>query len=217
MIGIIRDDSYLGETIGMKSLVLDDEFAQCEIISSVLAMSHISFELFQDPVEALAALGDEGYDVAFIDIGLPNMNGLEFAKHFKEKCPHADIVFITGAGDYDQAVEAIKLGAHDFVRKPFRLSEIEACIARIVEKRQLHDSHRRTQIREFANEMSMELMHELRNPLAAIGGFSKRAYTARREDRFQDYAKIIFDQSLRAEKALNEVLAHLKLDGERKS
>ena len=202
----------------MKSLVLDDEFTQCEIISSVLEMSHVSYQSFQDPMAALSALEEEGFDFAFIDIGLPNMDGLEFAKRFREKCPDSDIVFITGAGDYDQAVRAIKIGAYDFVRKPFRLSEIRACVSRLVEKRRLYASDKRREFLEFANEMSLELMHELRNPLAAIGGFSKRAYSSSGgEGKVKDYARIIFDQSLRAEKALNQVLEHLKAGAEQKA
>ena len=202
----------------MKSLIIDDEPTLCEIVSSVLAMNHISYESYQDPVEALPAIEDNCFDFAFIDIGLPSMDGLEFGKRFKEKCPDSDVVFVTGVGDYDQAIRAIKIGAYDFVRKPFRLSEIQVCVARLVEKRRLYDSDRCRQVPEFANEMSMELMHELRNPLTAIGGFSKRAYTADGgQDKLRNYAKIIFDQSLRAEKALNDVLAHLKADARQRT
>jgi DNA-binding LytR/AlgR family response regulator len=151
------------------------------------------------------------YDFAFVDIGLPNMDGLEFSKRFKEKYPDSDIVFITGGGDYDKAVQAIKIGAYDFVKKAFKRLDISMCVARLIEKRRLYQVQKRKQVLDFANKVAFQLMHELRNPLTAIGGFAKLAYSKDcPQDRVKQYARIIFDQSLRLEKVFDQVLEHLK-------
>ena len=118
----------------MKALILDDEMMLCHIIESVLDEKGVAFDSYQDPIEALASINDTEYDFIFVDIGLPNMNGLEFSKHFKQRQPWSDIVFITGSGDYDKAVEAIKVGAYDFVRKPFQRIELTLCVGRLVER-----------------------------------------------------------------------------------
>jgi DNA-binding NtrC family response regulator len=195
----------------MKALILDDEIMLCEIIGSVLDGKGVAFDSYQDPIDALESINDTEYDFVFVDIGLPNMNGIEFSKHFKQRQPWSDIVFITGSGDYDKAVEAIKVGAYDFVRKPFQRTELTLCVGRLVEKRTLYEAKKRKQILDFANKMSRELMHELRNPLTAIGGFSKRASDAGCcSDKLKEYAGIIFDQSVRLEKAFGEVLMHLR-------
>jgi DNA-binding NtrC family response regulator len=195
----------------MNALILDDETMLCEIIGSVLDKKSVVYDSYQDPIEALESIADRDYDFIFVDIGLPNMNGLEFSKRFKQRQPWSDIVFITGSGDYDKAVEAIKIGVYDFVRKPFQLIELSMCVGRLVEKRKLYEAKKRKQILDFANTMSLKLMHELRNPLTAIGGFSRRASDADCcLEKLKEYAGIIFDQSVRLEKAFSEVLTHLK-------
>ncbi len=199
----------------MKALVLDDELSLCDIIGSVLDEMGVGHDTFHDPIEALASMNGTKYDFIFVDIGLPNMDGLEFSKRFRERCPRCDIVFITGSGDYNKAVEAIKVGAYDFVRKPFQRIELSMCVGRLVEKRRLYEANKKKNLLDFANKMSLELMHELRNPLAAIGGFSRRASDENcQQDKVKEYARIIFDQSLRFEKAFNEVLVHLKAGAE---
>jgi len=199
----------------MKALILDDDNEVCEFIASVLEESGVAYEIFLDPLQALECTNGNNYDFAFVDIGLPNMDGLEFSKRFKESCPECDIVFITGAGDYNKAVQAIKVGAYDFVKKAFKRLDISMCVARLIEKRRLCQAQKRQEVLDFANKVSLRLMHELRNPLAAIGGFSRLAYTKDcPEDRLRQYTKIIFDQSLRLEKVFDKVLQHLKVGAE---
>ena len=200
----------------MKALVLDDDKEVCTLIASVLEESGVAYEIFQDPLQALARMNGADYDFAFIDIGLPNMDGLEFSKRFKEKYPESDIVFITGFGDYDNAVRAIKVGAYDFLKKAFKRLDISMCVTRLIEKRRLYQAHKHKEVLDFANKVSLQLMHELRNPLAAIGGFARLAYAKDcPADRLREYTKIIFDQSLRLEEVFNKVLQHLKTGVER--
>ncbi len=195
----------------MKALVLDDDNAVCEFIASVLEESGVDYEIFLDPLQALMSMNGNYYDFAFVDIGLPNMDGLEFSKRFKDRYPESDIVFITGGGDYDKAVQAIKVGAYDFVKKAFKRLDITMCLSRLMEKRRLYEAQKHKQVLNFANKVALQLMHELRNPLMAIGGFARLAHSRDcPQDRMRQYTRIIFDQSLRLEKVFDEVLEHLK-------
>ena len=199
----------------MKALILDDDNEVCTFIASVLEESSVAYEIFLDPLQALARMNSTDYDFAFIDIGLPNMDGLEFSKRFKVRYPESDIVFITGFGDYDNAIRAIKVGAYDFLKKTFKRLDISMCVTRLIEKRRLYQAQKHKEVLDFANKVSLQLMHELRNPLAAIGGFARLAYAKDcPEDRLRQYTKIIFDQSLRLEKVFNKVLQHLKTGAE---
>ena len=195
----------------MRGLILDDDKEVCGHIGSVLEESGVDYDIYLDPVDALADINWAKYDFAFVDINLPNMDGLSFSKRFKVKFPEADIIFITGYGDYDKALQAIKIGAYDFIEKAFKRLEINMCVARLIEKRRLYQDQKRMAVLKFANEIALELMHELRNPLATIGGFSRlictRDYPA---EKLKQYTKIIFEESVRFEKGLNEVLEHLK-------
>jgi PAS domain S-box-containing protein len=76
----------------------------------------------------------------------------------------------------------------------------------------LYDEERRMGMLKFANEVALNLMHELRNPLVSIGGFSRRLFDANRCDGKQkEYAKVIYEESIKLESVLDKVLAHLKL------
>ena len=195
----------------MKALVLDDDKDVCEFIGSVLEESGVAYETFLDPIVALASINGPTYDFAFVDIGLPNMDGLEFSKRFKKKNPTADIVFITGGRDYDEVIQAIKIGAYDFVGKAVKRLDIKMCVARLIEKRLLYKVQKQQEVLNFANSVAFRMMHDLKNPLMAIGGFSKRACSANcPEERRREYTKIVFDQAVRLEKAFNEILKHLK-------
>jgi len=185
----------------MKALVLDDDIAVCEFIGSVLEESGVAYEVFVDPLAALDSMNGSQYDFAFVDIGLPKMDGIEFSKRFKEKYPESDVV--------------IKVGAYDFVRKAFKRLDISMCVARLIEKRRLYQSQKRQEVLDFANKVAFQLMHELRNPLTAIGGFARLAYAKDcPQDRLRQYARIIFDQSLRLERVFDEVLQHLQAGAE---
>lgn len=195
----------------MKGLILDDDRAICDYIASALVQSGVDYRIFQDPVEALGAIGRGPYDFGFVDIHLPNIDGLEFSRRFKKQWPEADIIFITGYGDYDKAVQAIRIGAYDYLQKPFRRLDIILCVSRLIEKRRLFENQKRLEVLKFANEVALELMHELRNPLVAIGGFSRRLSGGNLpEDTTRKFAHIIFEASVRLETVLNDILEHLK-------
>lgn len=195
----------------MKGLILDDDHAVCDCIASSLEASAVEYRAFVDPIAALEKMRSSKYDFAFVDIQLPNMNGLEFSKRFRDAFPEADVIFITGHGDYEKAVRAIKVGAYDYLQKPFSHLDIALCVSRLLEKRRLFENQKRMEVLRFANQVALELMHELRNPLVAIGGFS-RLISKRRlsEDRMRRFADIVFEESVRLEAVLKEILNHLK-------
>jgi signal transduction histidine kinase len=74
----------------------------------------------------------------------------------------------------------------------------------------------RMQMLKFANDVALKLMHELRNPLVTIGGFSRRISSGDySEEKLKEYAKVIYEGSMRLDNVLNEVLAHLRTAAER--
>ena len=75
----------------------------------------------------------------------------------------------------------------------------------------LYQEERRMELLKFANDVALKLMHELRNPLVSIGGFSRLISTNDcPEDKLKEYTRIIFDECIRLDKVLNQVLVHLK-------
>ena len=77
-------------------------------------------------------------------------------------------------------------------------------------EKRLYQEQKRMEMLAFANDIALKLMHELRNPVVSIGGFSRRISSREcSEDKLKEYTKIIFEESIKLDNVLNEVVAHL--------
>lgn len=91
---------------------------------------------------ALEMVQRRDFDVAVFDMMMPGLSGLDLLKRFKENHVECEVVFLTGKGTVDTAVDAMKLGAFDYLQKPFPLQELEGVIRRASERRQLRKENR---------------------------------------------------------------------------
>ncbi|GAB4390733.1 MAG: hypothetical protein Kow0025_24760 [Thermodesulfovibrionales bacterium] len=100
-------------------LVIDDE--EIVRISCRRALSPEGFEVdvAEDGLQGLSLLRDRGYDVVLTDLKMPNMDGMEVLEHIKDVRPEAKVIVITGYSTVETAVKAIKMGAFNYVEKPF--------------------------------------------------------------------------------------------------
>lgn len=197
----------------MDALVLDDDPNACECITSALTDCGVSCESFPDPVEALHRAEKRRFDIAFVDINLPKMDGMAFSRGLKDKLPGIDIVFVTGHGDYNKAIEAIKIGACDFIRKPFRRLDIALCLSRLTEKRKLTNDQKMMNRLQFANDTALELMKELDEPMTAINRFSKLVEQQHAPGtKTREYTQQIYEEALRFDAILKDVLTQLRID-----
>jgi DNA-binding NtrC family response regulator len=104
-------------------LIVDDEADVLEVLVEALASLDISqgFEIAtaKNGHEALKMIGSQGFDAVLSDINMPIMSGLEFLYELRKAGKETPVIFITGAGDKDRAVEALRLGCFDFLDKPW--------------------------------------------------------------------------------------------------
>lgn len=91
--------------------------------------------------DGIAGFNKEEFSLVISDVMLPDMNGLDILKKIKEKDPNAVIIIITAYGTIKDAVEALKLGAFDYITKPFALEEFNLIINRALEVRDLRDEN----------------------------------------------------------------------------
>jgi DNA-binding NtrC family response regulator len=87
--------------------------------------------------EALGLAQRRAFDVAIFDMVMPGRSGLELLRDFKAAHPESEVILLTGQGTVESAVEAMKLGAYDFITKPFPLKELEALVAKAFERHEL--------------------------------------------------------------------------------
>ena len=134
---------------GDRVIVVDDDFKICEFLSDILKNEGYQPIIFTHPHDALAVFEEKAARLAFIDINLPEINGLELAGKLKQKDPGLEVVFITGYGTFDNAIQAIRIGAYDYLRKPFTFSEFNLCLKRYEERKALREQIKLSEQRYF--------------------------------------------------------------------
>ncbi len=114
-------------TKGMKIAIVDDEQDMRQSISQWLALSGYDTETFASAEDALKALGPDYPGIVISDIKMPGMDGMQFLKKLMGNDSSLPVIMITGHGDVPMAVEAMRVGAFDFLEKPFnpdRMNEL---------------------------------------------------------------------------------------------
>lgn len=105
-----------------KILVVDDEKGMCEGIMKVLSLEGYNVDTVESGLEAIKKINSGKYRLAFIDLKLPDIDGIEIIKNINKD--NIDIVIITAHATVETAVSAMKFGASDYIKKPFDLSDI---------------------------------------------------------------------------------------------
>jgi two-component system, NtrC family, sensor histidine kinase HydH len=127
---------------GPAILVVDDEPSVGMLVAQFLRGEGCNPSVFHRPGDVLAAFETAPFRLAFIDINLPDMTGLELAALLKERDPLLEVVFMTGHGTFDNAIQAIKIGAYDYLMKPFGKNELSLCFKRFQEREALREQTR---------------------------------------------------------------------------
>jgi two-component system response regulator AtoC len=122
-----------------KVLVIDDEANLRKVLAALLRRDGYEVTVAQDGAEGLVELEKNGADVVVTDLVMPKLGGMDVLKAVNATAPEVPVIIITAHGTVDSAVEAIKLGAFDYVTKPFDQTELSAAIAKAVRS---HESAR---------------------------------------------------------------------------
>src|SRR5438270_6056396 len=118
----------------IRFLIVDDEQSirrLCMTIGSSLGFVSAEAESAE---AALAYLETQAPDIVLTDLMLPNMTGVELLRRIKAQLPRTEVAIMTGYGSIESAVQAMKLGAYDYVTKPFRVEELKLTLQRMAEK-----------------------------------------------------------------------------------
>ncbi|MEE9225285.1 MAG: response regulator [Bacteroidota bacterium] len=115
-----------------KILVVDDEDALRTVLSSELVGEGYEVETAADGDEAMNVVQMKPFDLVLLDIKMPKVDGFEVLKFLKSKYPDIKVVMLTGFADLKNAIESKKLGAEDFVSKPYDLVDLLTTVERVV-------------------------------------------------------------------------------------
>ena len=116
-----------------KILVVDDESLMREFLAESLLSQGYEVDAAENGVKALDFINADSYDVILTDYKMPKVTGMEVLKRAREKMPDCKVVVMTAYGTVENAVEAMKIGAFDYITKPFSLDEIVLLVKRALE------------------------------------------------------------------------------------
>lgn len=129
-----------GATVGasaIRVLLAEDEVNLGMILEQYLTARGYAVTMVRNGRDALDALRRDTFDVALLDVVMPEIDGLEVLRLTREDPLPPEIIVITGNGTIETALAALKLGAYDFLSKPYRMAEIDLIVRRAWEKRVL--------------------------------------------------------------------------------
>jgi DNA-binding NtrC family response regulator len=113
-------------------LVVDDEDALRTVLSSELESEGYIVATAGDGDDAISVLQGKSFDLVLLDIKMPRVDGFEVLRFIKERYPATKVIMLTGFADLKNAIESKKLGAEDFVSKPYDLVDLLTTIERVL-------------------------------------------------------------------------------------
>jgi len=130
------------EKKGNNILVVDDESSLREMLSILLQREGYHVDQAEDGYAAFTKVQETRYDLIITDIQMPKMTGIELLRRLREEDNEVTVLIITAFSSTEEAVEAMKLGAYDYITKPFKNDEIRLVIKNALERRQLQQENR---------------------------------------------------------------------------
>jgi len=128
--------------MNVRAAVVDDEAIVCRRLKEVLDADGYETETFGAGAPFLERMAAGPFQVVFLDLGLPDTDGMEILSHLKSRYEDTEVIIITGHGSIDSAISAMKRGAYHYITKPFKLAQVQATAAGAREKTALRQENR---------------------------------------------------------------------------
>ena len=127
----------------MKLLVIDDEEAMRHMLSIILKKEGYDVSASRDAGHAVTMLENGDFDFILCDIKMPGMDGLEFLKTLKDRGLQYTVIMMSAYGTIETAIECMKLGAYDYISKPFKSDEIILTLKKAEERERVKRENKR--------------------------------------------------------------------------
>jgi FixJ family two-component response regulator len=127
----------LTEEVGRRpihSVIIDDDRSIGEVLEDIVSRDDVSVRVFADGHEAIEFIETHPVDIVITDLMMPTVGGLEVLDFARQVNPETLVIIITGHASLETAIEAVKKGAYDYIRKPFKIEEFEIAFNNAVER-----------------------------------------------------------------------------------
>jgi signal transduction histidine kinase len=146
-------------------LIVDDEMGPRESLKMILN-PYYNVHVAERGGQAVEMLGKFPVDVVTLDLKMPGFTGIHVLEKVKQHDPDIEAIIITGYGSLDTAIEGLRLGAFDYISKPFDVNHILSLVRRGLERRGA-----KAKLRQVRSDFLSNVSHELRTPLSVVVGF----------------------------------------------
>jgi signal transduction histidine kinase len=197
-----------------KVLVIDDEENICKSCEAVLRDEGYAVTTFNKPSDGLKRLREEDIDLILLDLKMPEADGIEVLKELRAHHRETLVVVITGYASVETAVASLKLGAFDYVSKPFTPDELSLAVKRAFEhKRMVADYRKMNEERMMRSEklasigrLAAGIAHEINNPLTSVLTFSSLLLKKAENDDQKEKLGIIVQETTRCRRIVRDLL-----------
>ena len=148
-------------------LVVDDEQSMREMLSIMLHKEGYEVKAAASRAQAAGVLGRGAVDMVITDIRLPDGDGIEILRHVKAASPETAVVVMTAFGTTETAVAALKLGAHDYLTKPFDVDELKIVVRGALETQRLTEENRQLKA-EFRSRHGLDRILGVSRAMASV-------------------------------------------------
>lgn len=199
----------------MEVLLIDDEKGIREAMGSFLRSQGHTVRTASSGEEGLWLQEEHPADLVITDLKMPGLSGIEVLRRVREGWPEVEVILVTGYGTIDDAVEALRLGAYDFLIKPLRLAQLESLLQRCEERiRYSRDNRELRQVVERLQELNERkekfialANHEIRTPTTVAAGIV--SLLAGRGTGLPEEQRRLLESADRALRRLKEVVEDL--------
>jgi len=136
-------------------MVVDDEESLCKFMQIMLSKEGYEVATAQSARDALLHLHEQPVDLVMTDLMMPEMSGLEFIQTLRRSNPDTECIVMTAYASVDSAIEALKLGAADYITKPFNIDEVKITLEQLLSRRDLAAENKRLH-EQLEDKESME-------------------------------------------------------------
>ena len=151
----------------VKILIVDDEEVVCRVCNRLLSDEGYEVDTCQNSAEGLAMAEENSYEVALVDLRMPELDGMEFLRRIKSVQPDTEVVIMTGFAGIATAVEAIKLGAFDYIPKPVTPDQLAVVVGKALQTREIRFENRHLR-RELEARYKFENIIGSSKPMQAV-------------------------------------------------
>src|SRR3954462_7292417 len=117
----------------LRILFADDERSLQEFMRSELPRLGHDVQVFPDGKQAVKSLEKGTFDAAILDLRMPGLTGIEVLEQIKQVSPDTEVIIMTGHASIETAIEAVRLGAFDYITKPCKLAQIETVLHKVAD------------------------------------------------------------------------------------